>query len=117
MEIFPEKMNGAGAWNRLAGLGQPAPTLNGSDDSSGSMDTGGNSLSNPDAGTSLTSGGGNAPIYSGGNSGGSATDTGDVLGNLSQTVSDDWPWILGAVAVAGGLGLAVYLAHRKKTSR
>jgi hypothetical protein len=111
--MFPvngESSHGLGAWNRLSGFGQPAATLNGDASDSGSIG-GGNSLTNSDAATNLTSGGGNAPIYSSGD-GGSSDDTGDVLGNLSQTVSDDWPWILGAVAVAGALGIAFYVKRK-----
>jgi hypothetical protein len=102
------------------GVGQPAGSLNGeTDDGSGS---GGNSLLQGGEGdngsTTLTSGGGNAPVYAGSDSGGTSATGSDASGSsVSAALSDNWPLILGGVAVAGGIATVAYLAHRKHVQR
>jgi hypothetical protein len=114
-------MNDVFTHGRSAGVGQvlgPAASTSGTTDGSGSdLDSGdvqSGSTITGGGNTVLTSGGGNAPVYAGG-----STSSGGVAGSgsLTESITDNLPFILGGLAVAGGIGAVAYIAHRQKTGK
>jgi hypothetical protein len=99
----------------LVGFGQPASSLNGSDGSDGSdTDTGGNSLLQSGGNTTLV---GSGTSTSGGGGSSSSGDDSSSLASIATTAEDNWPWVVGGVAVVAGVAAIAYFAHRKATKR